>query len=37
MSENDTARLDNLDILINSLMNDGGQRLAIPLDLKGKH
>ena len=36
MSENDTARLDNLDILINSLMNDGGQRLAIPLDLKGK-
>ena len=36
MSENDTARLDNLDMLINSLMNDGGQRLAIPLDLKGK-
>lgn len=36
MSENDTARLDNLDMLINSLMNYGGQRLAIPLDLKGK-
>ena len=36
MSENDTARLDNLDMLINSLMNDGGQRLAIHLDLKGK-
>lgn len=36
MSENDTARLDNLDMLISSLMNDGGQRLAIPHDLKGK-
>lgn len=36
MSENDTARLDNLDMLINSLMNDGGQHLAIPHDLKGK-
>ena len=36
MSENDTARLDNLDMLIASLMNDDGQRLAIPHDLKGK-
>ena len=36
MSENDTARLDNLDTLIASLMNDGGQRLAIPRDLNGK-
>ena len=36
MSENDTVRLDNLDMLISSLMNDDGQRLAIPRDLNGK-
>lgn len=37
MSERDTAqRHDNLDTLITSLMNDDGQRLAIPRDLSGK-
>ncbi len=36
MSEKDTARLDNLDSIITSLMNDEGQQLAIPHDLKSK-
>lgn len=37
MSEKDTARrLDNLDAIISWLMEDYGQRIAIPNDLKGK-
>ncbi len=36
MSENVTARLDNLDTLITSLMSDDRQRLTIPHDLSGK-
>lgn len=37
MSEKDTARrLDNLDAIIAWLMEDYGQRIAIPNDLKGK-
>lgn len=37
MSEKDTARrLENLDAIIAWLMDDCGQRIAIPQDLKGK-